>query len=163
VGVKLTCGNVGKLTRICATVSEPSFASKFPRSFATAGVPFLTLSGFTDIIVSSLAVRGHGAITGLANISPYSSVRLFELAAAAVTDPSVSEEANRVQGIIANADYVMARSGIAGAKGVLERLHGYGGHCRRPLPSMEPSALEALWENPHLQALIELEKSLAQR
>jgi 4-hydroxy-2-oxoglutarate aldolase len=30
-GVKLTCGNVGKLTRIAATVSQPSFASKYPR------------------------------------------------------------------------------------------------------------------------------------
>ena len=66
----IRCGNVGKLTRICATVSEPSFASEFPRSFATADAPFLVLGGFTDFIVPSLAVRAHGAITGLANVSP---------------------------------------------------------------------------------------------
>jgi L-threo-3-deoxy-hexylosonate aldolase len=30
-GVKLTCGNVGKLTRIAAVVSSPSFAEKHPR------------------------------------------------------------------------------------------------------------------------------------
>ena len=74
-------------------------------------------------------------------------------------DPSVFGEANRVQGIVANADYVLARSGITGAKGVMERLYGYGGHNRRPLPRMDSTVLKALWENPHLQALIELEKS----
>lgn len=30
-GVKLTCGNVGKLTRIAGVVSSPSFAEKHPR------------------------------------------------------------------------------------------------------------------------------------
>lgn len=30
-GVKLTCGDVGKLTRIAATVAEPSFDEKHPR------------------------------------------------------------------------------------------------------------------------------------
>jgi len=79
-----------------------------------------------------------------------------------IKDPSVFEEANRVQGIVANADYVMAQGGVAGTKGVLERLYGYGGLCRRPLPRVESTALKALWENPHLQALVELEKSLAQ-
>jgi len=76
-------------------------------------------------------------------------------------DPSVSEEAVRVQGIVANADYVMAQGGVAGGKGLLEKLHGYGGHCRRPLPPIEPATVKALWENPHVQALVELEKSLA--
>lgn len=73
-------------------------------------------------------------------------------------DPSVSDEANRVQGIVANADYVIAQGGITGIKGVLEKLYGYGGCSRRPLPRIESAALDALWENPHLQALIELEK-----
>jgi L-threo-3-deoxy-hexylosonate aldolase len=175
------CGNVGKLTRICATISTPSFASEFPRKFTTANVPFLVLGGLTDTIIPTLVVRGHGAITGLANIAPvcfyihrclqlwafyghffqYSCAKLFKLATAVVTDPSLLEEANRVQGIVANADYVMGQSGIMGAKGILEKLYGYGGRCRRPLPSITPAALEALWENPHLQALIGLEKSLA--
>lgn len=91
----------------------------------------------------------------------YSCAKLFKLATALVKDPSLSEEANRVQGIVANADYVIAQGGIAGAKGILEALYGYGGRCRRPLPPITPAALEALWENPHLQALIRLEESLA--
>ena len=91
----------------------------------------------------------------------HSCANLFKLATALVKDPSLSEEANRVQGIVANADYVVAQGGIAGAKGILGKLYGYGGRCRRPLPPATPAALEALWENPHLQALIRLEKSLA--
>lgn len=59
------------MTRICATVSTSTFAVKFPRKFV-ADVPFLVLSGYTDTIVPSLVVRGHGAITGLANIAPVS-------------------------------------------------------------------------------------------
>ena len=73
-------------------------------------------------------------------------------------DPSNFPEASRVQGIVANADYVMAQGGVTGAKGVMEKLYGYNGQARRPLPRIESSILEALWENPHLQALIELEK-----
>lgn len=161
IGVKLTCGNVGKLTRICATICLPSFASEFPRKFPAGDAPFLVLGGLTDTIVPSLAVRGHGAITGLANVAPYSCAKLFELATTLVNDPSISEEANRVQGIVANADYVMGQGGIGGTKGVLEKLYGYGGQCRRPLPPVTPAALEALWEHPHLKALIKLEKSLA--
>ena len=74
-------------------------------------------------------------------------------------DPSAFPEANRVQGIVANADYIMAQGGVSGAKCVLEKLYGYNGDSRRPLPRMESVAFEVLWENPHLQALIELEKA----
>ena len=77
-------------------------------------------------------------------------------------DSSVFEEANRVQGIVADADYVIARGGVTGIKGVMDRLHGYGGYNRRPLPRVEPAVLEALWENPHLQALIKLEKDFVE-
>lgn len=91
----------------------------------------------------------------------YACVRLFKLATTAINDPSVLEEANHLQGIVANADYVVAQSGVAGAKGILEKLYGYGGVCRRPLPPITPTTLKDLWEHPHLQALVKLERSLA--
>ncbi|KAI0915686.1 hypothetical protein AcV5_003539 [Taiwanofungus camphoratus] len=69
-GVKLTCGNVGKLTRICATVSDSSFSSLYPRKNPDA--PFLVLGGFADFLVPSSYSNGHGAITGLANVAPVS-------------------------------------------------------------------------------------------
>lgn len=67
------CGNVGKLTRICATVSEKSFAAEHPRKNPRA--PFLVLGGFADFIVPGAFSNGHGAIIGLANVAPVS----FEL------------------------------------------------------------------------------------
>ena len=74
-------------------------------------------------------------------------------------DPLAFPEASRVQGIVANADYVMAQGGVSGGKCVMEKLYGYNGNSRRPLPRMESATFEVLWENPHLQALIELEKA----
>jgi dihydrodipicolinate synthase/N-acetylneuraminate lyase len=65
-----SCGDVGKLTRIAATVSEPSFASVHPRKNKDA--PFLVLGGFTDFILPGAYANGHGAITGLANVAPVS-------------------------------------------------------------------------------------------
>ena len=71
----IRCGNVGKLTRICATVSESAFASTHPRKNPHA--PFLVLGGFTDFILTSAFVKGHGAITGLANVAPVSPTTPF--------------------------------------------------------------------------------------
>ena len=66
------CGNVGKLTRICATVSEQSFSDAYPRKNPNA--PFLVLGGFADFILPSTYVNGHGAIIGLANVAPVSTL-----------------------------------------------------------------------------------------
>jgi 4-hydroxy-2-oxoglutarate aldolase len=70
------CGNVGKLTRVAATITDPAFIELHPRRNPQA--PFLVLGGYADIITSSAFVRGHGAITGLANIAPV-SVQLVRL------------------------------------------------------------------------------------
>lgn len=64
------CGNVGKLTRICATVSDPLFASSYPRQ--NTADEFLVLGGYADFLLPSAYVKGHGCITGLANVSPVS-------------------------------------------------------------------------------------------
>jgi 4-hydroxy-2-oxoglutarate aldolase len=67
-GVKLTCGAVGKLTRITAAVNEPSFLKQYPRKVETA--PFLVIDGFIHFLLSSMASGSSGAITGLANFAP---------------------------------------------------------------------------------------------
>lgn len=64
------CGDVGKLSRITATVSDQTFSANYPRKNKNA--PFLVLGGFTDILLPSVYANGHGAITGLANIAPVS-------------------------------------------------------------------------------------------
>ncbi|TFK87008.1 dihydrodipicolinate synthetase [Polyporus arcularius HHB13444] len=158
-GVKLTCGNVGKLTRICATVSDPSFASQHPRLNPDA--PFLVLGGFTDFVLPSTYVDAHGAITGLANLAPYTIQRLFELSVASRKEPSLLPEAQRLQGIVARADYTIAKTGIAGTKVLLEKLYGYGGNPRKPLLPIEPEAAAAIWEHPHTQEIVRVERELS--
>ncbi|KAF9265471.1 dihydrodipicolinate synthetase [Marasmius fiardii PR-910] len=157
-GVKLTCGNVGKLTRIAIAVSEAAFDSQYPRRNSRA--PFLVLGGFIDFLTPSAYVNGHGAITGLANVAPYAITELFRLTEAAKNDLSSLAEAQRLQGIIARADYTIAKASISGTKYLLEKLYGYGGAPRRPLPPIESSVGQALWEHAHTQDLVKLEREL---
>ncbi|KAG5647227.1 hypothetical protein DXG03_000762 [Asterophora parasitica] len=158
-GVKLTCGNVGKLTRIAEAVSSPDWANKFPRKSPQS--TFVVLGGFTDFLVPSTFVNGHGAITGLANIAPYTISKVFQLSEAARKDLSSLPEAQRLQGIIARGDYTIAKTSIAGTKSLLEKLYGYGGAPRKPLPPIDPAAAEAIWVHPHTQELVNVERKLS--
>lgn len=154
-----SCGNVGKLTRIADAIADPEFVSKYPRKNVDA--PFTVLGGFTDFITPSTFANGHGAITGLANVAPYTVVKLFQLSEAARKDLSVLPEAQRLQGIVARADYTIAKTSIAGTKYLLEKLYGYGGLTRKPLPPILPEVAQALWEHPHTQELVKLERELS--
>ncbi|KAJ7632702.1 hypothetical protein FB45DRAFT_512413 [Roridomyces roridus] len=159
-GVKLTCGNVGKLTRIADAVSDAAgFASSYPRKNPAA--PFLVLGGFIDFLTPSAFSNAHGAITGLANCAPYAIRKLFDLTEAAKTDLSILPEAQRLQGIVARADFTIAKSSIAGTKFLLDKMYGYGGLTRRPLGPIAPAAAQALWEHPHTQAVVALERQLS--
>jgi len=158
-GIKLTCGNVGKLTRICATVSSPTFYSLHPRKNPDA--PFLVLGGYAEFLVPSTFANGHGAITGLADVAPRTIVKLFKLAEAAVKDPSYLPEAQRLQGIVGRADFTIAKGSISGTKALLEKLYGYGGNPRKPLPPIDAESAKALWEHPHVQELVTVERGLS--
>ncbi|KAH9952044.1 dihydrodipicolinate synthetase [Amylocystis lapponica] len=160
-GIKLTCGNVGKLTRVCATVSDPSFATLHPRKNPDA--PFLVLGGYADFLVPSTFANGHGAITGLADVAPRTVVKLFELAKAASQDISRLPDAQRLQGIVGRADYTIAKGSIAGTKALLQQLYGYGGNPRKPLPPIDPESAEALWNHPHVQELVRFERELSSK
>ncbi|KAF8758595.1 Dihydrodipicolinate synthetase [Rhizoctonia solani] len=141
-GVKLTCGNVGKLTRIAATTAVPSFEKAHPRKNKDA--PFLVLGGFADFIVPSAFARAHGAISGLGNFAPHTLVRLTRLSFEAVANPSVLPEAQLLQDI-----------------DLLERAFGYGGAPRLPLVRANKEAGAKLWDHPHVVAIREKEAELA--
>ena len=87
--------------------------------------------------------------------------RLFELSEASLKDPSLLPEAQRLQGIVARADYTIAKTSIAGTKVLLEKVYGYGGVPRRPLAPMEPEAAAAIWEHPHTQEIVRVERELS--
>lgn len=67
VGVKLTCGNLGKLNRIATATHTTMKGSKRPE--------FLVFAGLADSLVQSLAGGGHGVIGGLANLAPRACVK----------------------------------------------------------------------------------------
>lgn len=75
-------------------------------------------------------------------------------------DPSLLQEAQRVQGIIARADFTISKASISGTKYLLEKMYGYGGTTRKPLPPIDPAAGEVLWAHPHTRAGVQLEREL---
>ncbi|KAG5653823.1 hypothetical protein H0H81_010096 [Sphagnurus paluster] len=159
VGVKLTCGNVGKLTRIAEAVTDPSWVKQYPRKNPQS--TFVVLGGFADFLVSSTFVNGHGAITGLANVAPHAIVKVHELSEAARKDLSLLPEAQRLQGVVARGDYTIAKTSISGTKFLLEKMYGYGGLPRKPLPPIDSTAADAIWAHPHTQELVKLEHQLS--
>ena len=64
VGVKLTCGSVGKITRLSATFQ--------PQRFAIFG-------GQSDFLVGGLAAGSAGCIAAFGNIFPKTVVKIFDL------------------------------------------------------------------------------------
>jgi len=173
IGCKLTCGNVGKLTRIASVVSSSSFISSYPRSKPDTADRFLVLGGFTDFVTPSIFADAHGAITGLGNVAPYACARLFTLSeklkakagtskssltpSDGVSDADLLHTTLSLQGIVAQADRVLAVGGINGTKYVLHKIHGYGGPPRRPLPPIDAKKGDELYNNEWVKALLEEE------
>lgn len=87
-------------------------------------------------------------------------MHLYRLAVESHGDPSVLAEAQRVQGIIARADFTIAKASIAGTKYLLQKMYGYGGTTRKPLPPTDPVAGETLWAHPHTRAAVQLEREV---
>lgn len=92
VAVKLTCGNVGKVTRL---------TSKFtPEQFGVFG-------GSSDYLLPTLHAGGNGCVTGLGNVFPASTSGVYDLWKAGKT-----EEAKQLQNDVANAEWA-CKKGIA--------------------------------------------------
>lgn len=94
----------------------------------------------------------------MCGIFQHAIARLFKLSQEAKKDLSLIPEAQRLQGIIARADFTIAKASISGTKYLLEKLYGYGGVPRKPLPPIEAGVANALWNHEHTQDLIKLER-----
>lgn len=147
VGVKLTCGNTGKLNRIATATRRKS------KNYDAARPEFLVLAGSADFTVQSLAGGGHGILAGLANIAPKACVRTMEL-----YKEGKLGEAAEMQETVSNGDWAAIQGGVVGVKAGLQAWMGYGGYARSPLP--KPSAEESLKWKEGFRDLFALEKSL---
>ncbi|CEF85496.1 hypothetical protein FGSG_09521 [Fusarium graminearum PH-1] len=122
VGVKLTCGNTGKLNRVAAATRKLSKQNhKQPE--------FLVLAGSADFLIPSLVGGGHGILAGLANIAPRACIKTMEL----YMEGRVSE-AQKMQEVVSQGDWTAIQGGVVGVKAGLQAWMGYGGFARSPLP-----------------------------
>ncbi|KAI1310764.1 mitochondrial putative 4-hydroxy-2-oxoglutarate aldolase [Xylaria venustula] len=150
VGVKLTCGNTGKLNRIASAVRSNSTA----KNGIDSRVPeFLVLAGSADFTLSSLIAGSHGILAGLANIAPRACIRTFEL----YKEDKIAE-AQKMQEIVSRGDWTAIQGGVVGVKSGLQSWMGYGGFARSPLP--RPTSEQAKAWKEGYRELMALEKTL---
>lgn len=146
-GVKLTCGNTGKLNRVAAATRT---LAKNPR----ADVPeFLVLAGSADFTIQSLVAGGHGILAGLANIAPKACIKTMEL-----FQEGKHQEAQKIQETVSQGDWTAIQGGVVGVKAGLQAWLGYGGVARSPLPRPTREQTETWKEG--FRDLVMLEKSL---
>lgn len=147
VGVKLTCGNTGKLNRVAAATR------KLSKDWDPSHPDFLVLAGSADFSIQSLVAGGHGILAGLANIAPKACIRTIKL-----YKEGKHEEAQEMQETVAQGDWTAIQGGVVGVKAGLEAWMGYGGYGRSPLP--KPTIEQSkIWKE-GFRALVLLEKSL---
>lgn len=137
VGVKLTCGNVGKLQRIASALPGDAFS------------PFAGKSAF---FLPALVAGSNGVIAALANVAPKTHVRLLQL----YQDGNL-KAAIELQSKL-HADWALSKVGVAGVKAVVSHFFSYGsGRGRRPLGLTTASALSDDIIGP-IKEVIDLEK-----
>ncbi|CDZ97447.1 DapA-like [Phaffia rhodozyma] len=161
-GVKLTCGAVGKLTRITGGVSNMAFKTK--------NGEFLTLGGFADFILPTvLGAQAQGAIMGLGNLYPRAIVKLFKLSESLLSLSksdekwlSILEQALELQTVVSTADAIYGPAGIAATKATLQLRRGYGGNTRLPLLPCPKDKLDAIEANEGIKKANFVEKSLSE-
>ncbi|KIM84377.1 hypothetical protein PILCRDRAFT_6616 [Piloderma croceum F 1598] len=115
VGVKLSCGNIGKLHRITTDTKPFEFA---------------VFSGRSDVLSQGLLSGSAGGIVALANIAPKIHTKLFKL-----WKEGKQDEAMKIQAILGHGDWAVSKiGGISGVKAVVNKEFGYGnGRVRGPL------------------------------
>ncbi|KAM0326962.1 hypothetical protein ACHAQA_006083 [Verticillium albo-atrum] len=139
VGVKLTCGNIGKLQRLSATFDASRFAP---------------LVGKGDFLLPGLVVGGQGAISALANVVPKLHIELVRLYAAGEL-----AKAQEIQKLLSVADWALQKGGISGVKAAVGKWFGYGNsRARAPLPTVPDGVFAAGVDA--IQKVVDLENKL---
>jgi len=147
VGVKLTCGNTGKLNRVAAATR------KLSKKRDQSNPEFLVLAGSADFSIQALVAGGHGILAGLANIAPKACIKTIEL-----YNQGKVAEAQAMQDTVAEGDWTAIQGGVVGVKAGMLGWMGYGGYARSPLP--RPTQEQARKWKEGFRDLIMLEKSL---
>jgi len=115
VGIKLSCGDVGKLHRITAVKPASEFCT-FPAGSA--------------VLLQGLLSGGAGAFTALPNLIPKLHMKMYALYQAGKI-----EEAMKIQAQLGQGNWATRNAGGIGAlKALVSKHFGYGEiYVRRPL------------------------------
>ncbi|KAJ9137927.1 Dihydrodipicolinate synthase [Pleurostoma richardsiae] len=148
VATKLTCGNVGKLTRLTSKFLPPYFG---------------VYGGSSDYLLPTLHAGGNGCVTGLGNVFPKSTARLYDLWKEGKLD-----EARDLQDLVANAEWA-CKKGLSytkygvwwfvGRKLGLEDEKQF--RMRKPYPELKDELKK--WSVETMKVLQEMEDSLPGR
>ncbi|KAF8199513.1 hypothetical protein BJ912DRAFT_949240 [Pholiota molesta] len=135
VGVKLSCGNIGKLQRITSRIPSSEFA---------------VYAGRTDTFLPGLNADSAGTIAALVNLLPKLHGRLYQL-----FKEGNHKEATLLQGKLGHGDWAASKvGGIGGIKAVISQNFGYGQpKVRGPLKAVN---VDNLIENNYYKTLLEL-------
>ncbi|CAE6458460.1 unnamed protein product [Rhizoctonia solani] len=131
VGIKLSCGNLGKAARLTALYSQDEFA---------------IFMGLAETLLHGLAGSGiSGAITGLANDAPKACVHVYDLYA-----KGDLEGAKQAQKELTAAAAIELGGGIPAMRYGCVHYFGYGGESRRPFQSIteEIKSKTVAWLDP---------------
>lgn len=140
VGVKLSCGDVGKVQRLSSTFDASKFA---------------VFGGRADFLLPGLFAGSRGAIAVLANVAPKTHLEVIRL-----YNSNEIKKAQEIQAKLAYADWTLKTLGISGTKVAIQKYFGYGSpRTRTPFVTVNESVLttDALGK---LQAVIDLELKL---
>ncbi|KAH7007575.1 hypothetical protein EDB80DRAFT_752134 [Ilyonectria destructans] len=137
-GVMLSCGNVGKVSRITSLVDES----------------FKTIAGFIDFLLPSISVGSAGAISPLPNIVPDFAMELWR-STQNLDSPADWAKARRLQERASLAEAELASGGVAGLKYLLSQQFGYPATPRLPLQPLSEDAAARLSNSKYLKGLME--------
>jgi len=129
-GAKLTCANTGKLTRLAAAMNAVSCTAE------NSG--WMAFGGLADMTIQTLVSGGSGTVSGAANVVPKLCVHVFELWKAGKQD-----QAMKMQVLLAEADWIISKQGVATTKGALQTYFGYGGLPRQPLEQLSADGIKS--------------------
>ena len=130
-GVKFTCGQTGKLTRVAYATNACSVKSQ--------GSGWMAYGGIADFTIQTAASGGSGIIAGGANVLPKLCVKVWNLWAS-----GEYEKAMELQKVLSKGDWVLTKSAIAGTKAAIEMEFGYGGFPRKPLQRLSEEEREKI-------------------
>ncbi|KAK3990384.1 hypothetical protein QBC44DRAFT_325645 [Cladorrhinum sp. PSN332] len=150
VGVKLTCGNTGKLARL--VVDAPK---------VRGGVDdFLVTGGSADFILQGLVVGGHGTISGFANLAPRACVKIGEL-----FEEGKFDDARALQHEVARADWLAIRYGFVGVKAAMPYFWGEGDRSatepRLPFRALDQEGVSVQEIQDGMATVLQIERALA--